>query len=270
MLNAKERQAIAVLSDYIEKKHYYVQWRLAMDYSGIEFDWSKHPRLIRAQSFTDPDYPAAINKALQDLYSQDINAFRAVLAYIFDAKVPENPAVIQAFQNLGLVEGDKKDILVSIHSPLIQGLSRSMEIDPIFNRRNFSIEDNMVFMLMPFRPNFERIYNDHIQPTLVSLNFRPMKANDIFGTGSIMEDIWEHINKARIVIADVTGRNPNVFYELGVAHTIGKEVIIITQNEADVPFDLRHLRFFVYSDDEKGWALLKTNLEKVVNTILSK
>jgi hypothetical protein len=48
--------------------------------------------------------------------------------------------------------------------------------------------------------------------------------------------------RSRVVICDCTGRNPNVFYEIGIAHTLGREVILITQNPEDIPFDLRHLR----------------------------
>jgi len=270
MLTPREKQALAVIAGYIEKNYYYVQWSIAIDYSGIEFNWSEHPRLIRAQSFSDPDYPTAIIRALQDIYSKDKNALRSVLAYIFSGKVPDEINVIQAFQNLGLVEGEQRDILVSVESPIVSGLKRTIEINPIFTRRALKIEDDLVFMLMPFRPNFERIYEEHIKTTLNELHLRSMKADDIFSTGPIIEDVWEYINKARIIVSDVTGRNPNVFYELGIAHTIGKDVIIIAQNEDDIPFDLRHLRYFTYSDDEKGWEELKSKLRKVIHAILSK
>ena len=66
-----------------------------------------------------------------------------------------------------------------------------------------------------------------------------------------MEDIWELINKSRIIVADVTGKNANVFYELGISHTIGKDYIVLTQNELDVPFDLKHRRYFKYTQITK-------------------
>ena len=58
------------------------------------------------------------------------------------------------------------------------------------------------------------------------------------------------------MIADCTGRNPNVFYEIGIAHTLGRDVILITQNEADVPFDLRHLRYVQYLNNGEGREVL--------------
>jgi nucleoside 2-deoxyribosyltransferase len=82
--------------------------------------------------------------------------------------------------------------------------------------------------------------------------------------------LQKYLNRAEIIVADVTGRNGNVFYELGMAHTIGKPVIIITQNKEDVPFDLRHLRFFKYSDNAEGWLALRKNLKKAAISVLGK
>ena len=61
-----------------------------------------------------------------------------------------------------------------------------------------------------------------------------------------MQTIWEHINKARFIIADCTGRNPNVFYELGIAHTIGKKVFLCAQKRKDFPFDISAIRSYEY------------------------
>jgi hypothetical protein len=71
-----------------------------------------------------------------------------------------------------------------------------------------------------------------------------------------MQDVATLIDRSRVVIADCTTRNPNVFYEIGIAHTLGREVILIAQRESDVPFDLRHLRYIEYSTDPTGLAAL--------------
>jgi len=122
-------------------------------------------------------------------------------------------------------------------------------------------DKKLCFVLMPFRPNFERLYKDHIKPTIEKVGYEVIKANDLFTTSPIIEDIWEQINKSSLVVADVTGKNANVFYELGLAHTVGKDTIIITQNDDDVPFDLKHLRYFKYNDNEQGWKNLGECLE---------
>lgn len=148
--------------------------------------------------------------------------------------------------------------------------ARVVRIHPMFKGRDFLVEEKLCFVLMPFRDQFLRIYNEHIKPTLEDIGLRVMKSDDIFTTTEVVEDIWEYINKARIIVADVTGRNSNVFYELGIAHTVGKPVVILTQDENDIPFDLRHLRYFKYVDNRNGWKKLMRDLRKVVLTILGK
>ncbi|MDH3501279.1 MAG: hypothetical protein OEL69_02075 [Nitrosopumilus sp.] len=120
---------------------------------------------------------------------------------------------------------------------------------------------------MPFRENFDRIYKNNVKPIATKLDYRVLRADDIFTPTVIIEDIWEQLNKAKFIIADVTGRNPNVFYELGIAHTIGKKVIMITQNEDDIPFDVKHIRHFKYADNENGWTKLESDLENSINAI---
>lgn len=69
-----------------------------------------------------------------------------------------------------------------------------------------------------------------------------------------MEQIWHQINKSRVLLADLTGKNPNVFYELGLAHARRKPVIFVSGSIDDVPFDLRHLRVVLYNVHEPGWS----------------
>ena len=75
-----------------------------------------------------------------------------------------------------------------------------------------------------------------------------------------MGDIWSAINAARIIVADCTGRNPNVMYEIGLAHAIGKYTILLAQSIRDVPFDLRHLRYIIYSNTPDGLIILRQKL----------
>jgi hypothetical protein len=86
----------------------------------------------------------------------------------------------------------------------------------------------------------------------------------------IIERIWLLINESELLIADVTNKNTNVFYELGLAHTIGKNVIIITQKEEDIPFDIRHMPHIIYSAEEKGKVLLTEKLVKWAIDLLKK
>jgi hypothetical protein len=83
-----------------------------------------------------------------------------------------------------------------------------------------------------------------------------------------MEDIWSGICHARLAIADCTGRNPNVFYEIGIAHTLDKNTILIAQSVDDVPFDLRHRRVLVYQFTPRGMAKFEKDLDDAVKSVL--
>lgn len=74
----------------------------------------------------------------------------------------------------------------------------------------------------------------------------------LFTAGHIIEEIWTAIVSAILIIADCSGRNPNVFYEIGLAHAIGKPVILITRDEEDVPFDLHHRQYIRYDFIPRG------------------
>jgi hypothetical protein len=136
--------------------------------------------------------------------------------------------------------------------------------------QKIEIDSSLTFVLMPFSDNLNAVYEDILVPVLSGLNLRPLRADEIFDNRSIMDDIWDNIKKSRIIISDLTGKKPNVFYETGIAHALGKEVVLITQNLDDVPFDLRHLRCIVYTDNLRGAEKLKSQLTKTIETILSR
>lgn len=109
-------------------------------------------------------------------------------------------------------------------------------------------EQNLrAFVLMPFEPEFENIYTDLIAPALESVGYEVAKADSFFDQRNILKDIIHGISHANLVVADLTSLNPNVMYELGIAHALSKPTIMLTQNMEEVPFDLRSYRIIVYS-----------------------
>ncbi len=112
----------------------------------------------------------------------------------------------------------------------------------------------LVFVLMPFRDPFNKYYTSIFRPAVDAAGMRPLRADEIFGPGEIMRDLWESLQASRIVLAELTGRNPNVMYEVGLAHGIGKPVVLVAQSIEDVPFDLRALRCILYDTTEPDWA----------------
>lgn len=137
---------------------------------------------------------------------------------------------------------------------------------PIWHSRNFQPDSSLCFCLLPFQDQFMRVYEEALLPAAETAGLRGMHAGQIFDNREIMEDIWESICTARLVVADVTDRNANVFYELGICHTLGKEVIVITQRSEDVPFDIRHRRFIQYHPQKL--VSLKERLLQTIQRIL--
>jgi len=136
--------------------------------------------------------------------------------------------------------------------------------DILFKRTVKTVRQNQCFVLMPFREEYEEVYQDIIKPLLEELAYHCLRADEIYGSTAIIQDIWENIQIAGLIIADMTGKNPNVFYELGLGHAIGKNVILITQSVEDVPFDLRHLRCIVYKHSLRGLIELRDKLRKTI------
>ncbi|MFP1681585.1 hypothetical protein ACLD0W_03685 [Alloalcanivorax sp. C16-1] len=110
------------------------------------------------------------------------------------------------------------------------------------------------FVMMPFGEWFNRYYQEIYVPAIREAGFEPVRGDELFTTGSVVEQIWEQVAKSPVLLADLTGKNANVFYELGLAHAARKPVVFTASNIEDVPFDLRHLRVIVYDIREPNWA----------------
>ncbi len=153
----------------------------------------------------------------------------------------------------------------------LQRQERRVVARPIFRTPLDDIQrdDHLCFVLMPFNPASDRLYSTVIAPVVEQLGLAPKRADQVFSPSPIVEDIWVHIASARLLIADVTHRNPNVFYELGLAHALGKSVIILAQAKEDIPFDIAYIRYFVYSDDDTGWGKLRADLTSAISAALA-
>lgn len=104
------------------------------------------------------------------------------------------------------------------------------------------------FLLMPFAGEMRAVHAA-IKGVCASLNIKCERADDIYSQRPIFSTILESIMSSEVIIADLTGKNPNVFYETGIAHSLreSQSVILTAQSLNDVPFDLRHLPIVLYS-----------------------
>jgi len=124
---------------------------------------------------------------------------------------------------------------------------------------------NKCFVLTPLKDPFNEYYRQILVPAIEAAGFQPIRADEIYGTRSIIDDIFKEIREAAVLVADVTGKNPNVNYELGVAHALERPAVIISQSIDDIPFDYRHLRAIMYDTTESDWGLKLNN--KIINTL---
>jgi len=124
------------------------------------------------------------------------------------------------------------------------------------------------FVMMPFGPPLGTYYDKVYKPAIEKAGLTPMRADDdLFGTGKIMDQIWIGINSAKILVAELTSRNPNVYYELGLAHALHKPVVLVSNTEEDVPFDLNHIRVIYYDMTDPFWG--QKLIDKLAENILS-
>ena len=122
---------------------------------------------------------------------------------------------------------------------------------------------------MPFREPFDKYYRTIFRPAIEAAGLFSLRVDEIFGPSSIGQDIWENISKAKVILAELSTRNPNVMYELGLSHGAGKPVVMISQSIDDIPFDLRHLRCILYDTTDPDWASeLKSDIINSIGSIL--
>ena len=124
-------------------------------------------------------------------------------------------------------------------------------------------EKSKVFFIMPFEDDFFDLYKEFKNKFGEQFDFA--HAGDLDNQQNIIKDIVVGISEADIIIADLTGLNPNVFYELGLAHTMDKKTIIITQNLDDLPFDIRSYRANEYSLKFNKIPTFMKEMEKLLN-----
>jgi hypothetical protein len=181
------------------------------------------------------------------------------------ADYPTNPAICNEciVQCVEIMIEEKMEL--SAFRLMPKDVVKIMGFHPVFSHRVFEPEEDSCFYLGPFSEPFNSIYAEHIVPTFKRKKFTIRRADEIFSTDVIIEDVWAGINSASIVVADVSGKNPNVMYEVGLAHTIGKPVLMISQSADDLPFDLSHRRCVIYDYTPPGCRLLEKGISKTID-----
>jgi hypothetical protein len=136
----------------------------------------------------------------------------------------------------------------------------SLGFEPVFRSGESAVVQHSCLYLGPFSELFETIYKNHVVPPLKNIGMLVTRADEIFSADVVIEDVWKEITSSSFVVADVSGRDPNVMYEIGLAHAVGRPVLMMSQSSNDIPFGLRHRRSVIYEYTPRGCHKLELDL----------
>ena len=139
----------------------------------------------------------------------------------------------------------------------------------VFTAPNNAVQSNLVSVMMPFNGAFTPVY-EAIRTACANLHLECRRADNIWEHSTVIQDIYSLIYRSKIVVCDFSDKNPNVFYEAGIAHSLGREVIPIVQHPDDIPFDLRHHRYIHYLNNAEGLQQLITDITPRLETLMSR
>jgi len=201
-----------------------------------------NPRLLRSLSFGDEDYAGNALEIIKKIATdRDEPAFEVFEQFVAD-KYPGEGLYISA-------------------KPTERKIMFAPNVFQV--PENTVIERDLVAVMMPFRSEFDAVL-DGIRQASTSANYRTLRVDDIWEESTVIQDIFNLIFRAHVVVVDFTGKNPNVMYETGIAHTLGKHVIPLSQSMQDVPFDISHHRVLTYLPNREG---IETMIPKLVERL---
>jgi hypothetical protein len=217
---------------------------------GIETDSAQtingHERLLRSLHWNDPDYEEQVSEVISYIVSRDsanLEKIENFLTETFDSNI--------------------------ISLPSQSGGRRISFVPSVFRVPEGGIEDDLVAVMMPFGAQFSPVLETFRQSCRAA-NLRCLRADDVWRESEIINDIFSLIFRARIVIVDFSGRNPNVMYETGIAHTLGKTVLPVAQAIDDIPSDMRQHRALLYLPNGEGLNDLKERLTEKLRAELAR
>lgn len=240
MIDSVRIERITRLKDRVVKDFDHGDWAMLAIYLGDKGKIiNAHSRLLRSLSWGDDDYPACVAEVLGQLISNDESVIDLVESMLDDKQ-----------GNAGI---DSRNDVVS---ELVLDISSAKDLDV-----------TLASAMMPFHASFVDV-REAMRSACSNCGLKLKAADETWENPILIQDIFDLITRSCIVIVDFTGKNPNVMYETGIAHALGKEVIPVTQDISDVPFDLKHHRVLQYDSNESGRERLRQSLESRMRTIL--
>lgn len=229
--------ALIELKNRIVEKFSSSNWKELAALTDTEREIVDHDRLLRSLRFGDEDYEGVVLTVLKSVFKADRQNLKIVLDYV-----------------------DQKFGPVGENVSSTKVIGRSIVFTPaVFKVPDVQVDESLVSVMMPFDSSFAGVYKS-IARASKAKGYRCLRADDIWNDSTLIQDIFALIFESRVVVCDFTGKNPNVFYEAGIAHTLGKHVIPIAQHKSDIPFDLQHHRYLKYLNNAEGLSELERKL----------
>jgi hypothetical protein len=211
-------------------------WETLGVLTGMSDLIDNHSRLLRSLSWGDEDYSGNALAVLRQMIERAPRTLPVIESFL-DDKFPGEAQYISAKPS-----------------------ERKITFAPyVFAVPDGYVELDLASTMMPFTMEFRPIH-EAIKRACQANKLRCLRADDIWEESTIIQDIFNLVFRSQVIIVDFTGKNPNVMYETGIAHTLGKHVIPITQSLDDVPFDMRHHRTLKYLPNAEGLKALESAL----------
>ena len=240
-LSDQDRDRLLALTELVVEQFTASDWQVLAAKTGTTDIVDGHARLLRSLSWGDEDYEGNAHTVMLQIVERD------------HANLQKIDEIVT--RKYGEPEGFGENVSTA------PSKSRVITFKPsVFEVPDGRLDPRLIAVMTPFAAEFEEVFQAISGAAIVS-GFHSLRAKDIWQHSTVIQDVFSLIFRAHIVVCDFTGKNPNVFYEAGIAHTLGKHVVPITQSQADIPFDLQHHRYLQYLNNGEGRAALGSALE---------
>lgn len=125
------------------------------------------------------------------------------------------------------------------------------------------------FVVMQFSKQYNDLYAEVIKPVCEVFDITAVRGDEEFGSGIIVADIARHIAESKVIVAEITPTNANVYYEVGYAHALNKPTILIAEKDTKLPFDVSPFRILFYENTIEGKRRIEDGFRKHLEAILS-
>lgn len=142
------------------------------------------------------------------------------------------------------LRNSRPDVFESAASEIVKKAA-----DPSTGAAIAEATSKLCFVVMPFNSRGDEVYRKLIVPTAADSGLTAVRADELSMPGFIIEQIRSAIQQSRLCIADVTGFNPNVMYEVGLIHAMKKPLVLLAEKGSQLPFDVAHQRVIFYESE---------------------